>query len=172
MVATAARRGTEGTLLARILEEAYRRRTWNGTNLLQVLRDVGPQEAAWVPPRGKHSIAGIVLHCAYWKHVVRGRLDGQQRKKSFPIAGSDWFDVPTTLSSTDWKGYLVILAREHARLLGTVRALDRAGALGGTGARSRVPQIYGVAMHDVYHTGQIAQVRAQYRRRRARGGSR
>jgi uncharacterized damage-inducible protein DinB len=143
-------------LFLRILDDAYQRKAWHGPNLRGSLRGVTPEEAQWRPGKGRHNIAELAVHCAYWKCTVRRRLTGEKRG-AFPRTGSNW------LSSTDWKDDLRLLAEEHRALMNAVRTA-RAAKL-----RTYERLIYGVAAHDVYHTGQIQLIKrlVSFRRRRA-----
>src|SRR5262249_48741890 len=73
------RRMSNRDLLLRILDEAYERKAWHGTNLRGSLRGVSSDTAAWRPARGRHNIREIAVHCAYWKYTVRRRLTGEKR---------------------------------------------------------------------------------------------
>jgi hypothetical protein len=151
-------------LLLRILEEGYRRATWSGTNLRGTLRGVDARAAGWRPPHAAHSIDDLVRHCAFWKYRVRHRLLGV-RKRSFPLPGSDWFEPADPLTDEQWSADLALLDDEHAALC---RALadhpDDLAYDDDDAGRRLVRQVFGIAMHDMYHAGQIALIRAQRHR--------
>ena len=130
-------------LLLRILDDAYERKAWHGTNLRGSLRGLTAQQALWRPGPGRHNIWELAVHCAYWKYTVRRYLTGEKRG-SFPRSGSNW--LPPGKS---WPDDLRLLAEEHRALRSaiaqaTLRQLTKLEKL-----------IYGVAAHDAYHTGQI-----------------
>jgi uncharacterized damage-inducible protein DinB len=129
-------------LLLRMLDEAYQRKAWHGPNLRGSLRGVSAEEAQRRPARGRHSISELALHCAYWKYIARRRLTGEKRG-AFPRAGSNW------LPSKNWKDDLRLLSDEHRALM------DAVGTASAARLRACERLIYGVAAHDVYHTGQI-----------------
>ncbi len=79
----------------------------------------------------------------YWKYAVRRRLTGEKRG-AFPRKGSNW--VPP---SESWEEDLRLLRDEHHALL---EAIERASQ---QQLEKHLRLIYGVAAHDVYHTGQI-----------------
>ncbi len=54
-------------LLLRLLDEGYDKTGWMDVCLRSTLRQVSAKEAAWPPRPGRHSIAEIVLHIAYYK---------------------------------------------------------------------------------------------------------
>jgi hypothetical protein len=161
MVGTTVRQARDPALLLGILDEAYNRRTWSGTNVRKSLRGITAAGAAWRPPHARHNVAQIVLHLAYWKTVVCGRLD-PERKRPFPLAGSDWFEVPARLGEAQWAHSLKLLADAQRRLRQAVASVDLSDA--SKAGRDRARLAYGIAMHDMYHAGQIAMIRAQHGR--------
>jgi len=144
----------DGSLLLTLLDQAFDRKSWHGTNLRGSIRGMDDGQASWRPAPGRHNIWEIVVHCAYWKYVVRRRLLGEARG-SFPLKGSNWFPRPDGTAS--WKADVDLLARIHRSLRAAVEELDprllRAVPPGGK--VSRFDLIAGVAAHDLYHAGQI-----------------
>jgi uncharacterized damage-inducible protein DinB len=145
-------------LLVRMLHQAYDRKAWHGTNLRGSLRGLTPEQAAWRPGAGGHSIQELALHCAYWKYTVVRRLTGAKRG-SFPLQGSNFFPRPGIPTPQEWKKDLKLLADMHRDLIATVSALRDKDlsrmAPGGTGKMTIEAVVYGVGCHDVYHAGQI-----------------
>jgi hypothetical protein len=150
-------------LLLRIVEEAYRQNTWNGTNLRSSLEHVSAAEADWQPPHARHTIAEIVLHAAYWKFAIRKRMTGD-RRAAFPLEGKDWFEVSGTLEEERWAELVGVLDEEHRRLAAAIEKTQRDLDFGTSAGRELVRKLFGVAMHDAYHTGQIHLIQAQYQR--------
>ena len=66
----------EIALLVEILDRAYNRRSWHGTNLRGSLRGLTPAQLAWRPGKNRHNIWEVVVHAAYWKYAVWRRLTG------------------------------------------------------------------------------------------------
>lgn len=146
----------EIALLLRILDQAYEKKAWHGPNLRGSIRGLTAPQAAWRPRPDRHSIAEIVAHAAYWKYAVRRRLRGDKRG-SFPLKGSNWFPLPVPLSEQVWREYVALLETEHRALRLAVAEL-RPAKLHYTPAGSQISNatlIYGIASHDLYHTGQI-----------------
>ncbi len=156
-------------LLLRIVEEAYRQDTWNGTNLSSSLANVSPGEAGWRPPNALHNIAELVLHSAYWKFAIRTRLAGD-KQATFPLEGTSWFEVAEPLKAERWRELLEVLDDEHAKLCAAIRRSERELQYGTSSGREIVRKLFGVAMHDAYHTGQVHLIQAQYKRAHARSG--
>ncbi len=142
-------------LLLALLAEAYEKKTWHGPNLKQSLKGVTAKQAAWRPGPGRHNIWEVTLHAAYWKYAVRRRIDGGKRG-SFTLKGSNFFARPEkgNLNEAAWSADRKLLELEHRALHGTVVKVLRTGR-----AAKVMPQLYGVAFHDIYHAGQIRLLR-------------
>lgn len=163
----------ELALLLAIVDEAYEKRAWHGPNLKGSLRGVGAREAAWRPGPKRHNIWELALHAAYWKYAVWRRLTGVKRG-SFPLTGSNYFRRPESATEKAWRSDLALLDEQHRRLRETVATLPVL-RLSERSRGTRVPNVtllYGIAAHDVYHTGQIQLVKRLFRDRgpRARRG--
>jgi len=141
-------------LLLANLQEAYDRKAWHGTNLRGSIRSVTAAEAAWRPAPGRHNIAELVVHAAYWKYAVWRALTGAKRG-SFPHKGSNWF-ARDAASDADWSRDLALLGERHRELLAAVTAFDPKKLSHSSGRRYTYSQlISGAAAHDLYHAGQI-----------------
>lgn len=143
-------------LLLRLIDEAYEKKAWHGTNLRGALRGMTPEEALWRPAPGRHNAWELTIHAAYWKYAVRRRLTGEKRG-SFSIKGSNWFDSPSKPDERAWRETVALLDREHRAMRETIAQLPaRKLSVKVKGSKyTNVALIYGVAAHDVYHTGQI-----------------
>jgi hypothetical protein len=145
---------TEELVLA-LIDEAYAKKTWHGPNLRQAIRGVNGKQAAWRPGAGRHNIWEETLHAAYWKYVVRRRIEGWKRG-SFVLKGSNFFPRPEKGKSGEaaWRADKDLLEREHRALRASVENVLKTPR--GT---KLLRHIYGVALHDVYHAGQIRLLR-------------
>ncbi len=139
------------------IDQAFDRKAWHGTNLRGSIRGVSAAQAAWRPAAGRHNIWELVLHTAYWKYAVWRRLTGAGRG-SFPLRGSNWFERPgADRSEAAWRADVRLLHETHAELRRAIAGLEP-GALDrpARGSRQTVRRIlHGIALHDVYHAGQI-----------------
>ena len=142
-------------LVLALLDEAYEKKTWHGPNLRQSVKGVTAQHAAWRPGSGRHNIWEVMLHAAYWKYALRRRIEGGKRG-SFPLKGSNFFLRPEKgkLHEAAWAADKKLLEREHRALRAAVARVLRTSR--GT---KFMPQLYGMAFHDVYHAGQIRLLR-------------
>ncbi len=145
--------------LLAILDQAYNKPSWHGTNLRGSLRRVTPVQAAWRPGSGRHNIWEIAVHAAYWKYAAARRFTGGARG-SFPLKGSNWFRRPVESSSSGdraWAVDLDLLDGMHDALRSAVMRLP-ATELPRTPPGKKVSNfalLSGVAAHDLYHAGQI-----------------
>jgi uncharacterized damage-inducible protein DinB len=149
-------RAAELEHLLAILDQAYNRRSWHGTNLRGSIRGLSPTQAAWRPAARRHNIWELVVHAAYWKYAVRRRLTGEARQ-SFPLKGSNWFPRPDEMTIRAWRGDIALLDQMHRLLLGAVAKLPPGDLDRSTrgSKNSNFALISGVAAHDLYHAGQI-----------------
>ena len=137
-------------LLLANLDHAYAKRGWHGTNLRGSLRGVTVSEALWRPGKGRHNVWELTAHAAYWKYAVRNRLQGGKRG-SFALKGSNWFASPARADADGWRALVKLLDEEHRLLRAAIASMSDADLRDAKKTR----MVYGVAAHDVYHTGQI-----------------
>ena len=142
--------------LLTILDSAYNKRSWHGSNLRGSIRGLAARQAAWRPARHRHNIWELVVHAAYWKYTVVRRFTGGARG-SFPLKGSNWFARDDGADEKGWRQDVALLEEQHRQLRAAVaklsdRELDR------TPRGSKVSNfalLSGIAAHDLYHAGQI-----------------
>ncbi len=150
------------------LDEAFVGPAWHGPSLLGSLRGVRPAGALWRPGPGRHCIWDLVLHCAYWKYVVRRRITGEKRG-SFDRKGSNFFPVPEPADARAWREDLALLRAEHARLRAVVAELPSAAFSNRAGKQWTIGEtVRGAAFHDLYHAGQIQLIKRLQTARRTR----
>jgi hypothetical protein len=144
--------------LVAIIDQAYNRTSWHGTNLRGSLRRVTPAQAAWRPAPGRHNIWEIVVHAAYWKYTVVRRFTGGARG-SFAVKGSNWFRRPEAGAQLDkaWKHDLDLLDDMHAAVRDAVMRLSPKDlpTIPPGKKVSNFALLSGIAAHDLYHAGQI-----------------
>lgn len=143
-------------LLLHLLDQAYDKKAWHGTNLRGSIRGLTIEQVLWRPVAGGHNIWEIVVHAAYWKYIVRRRTLGE-KKGSFPLKGSNWFLRENGLTEKDWKNDVALLDETH-RLLREAVIMIKPAELPLKPAGSKVSNVsilHGIASHDLYHAGQI-----------------
>jgi hypothetical protein len=153
---------TQGLL--EIIDRAYNRRSWHGTNLRGSIRGVTVEDAAWRPGPGRHNVWEIAVHAAYWKYAVWRRLTGE-RRGSFPLKGSNWFERTNPSDAAAWSEDVALLDHTHRRLRDAIAELSprdlRRGARGSQVTTFEL--VAGVAAHDLYHAGQIQLLKRLHR---------
>ena len=156
---------SERALLLRLVDEGYDKAAWHGPNLKAGVRRVPALQAAWRPKTGKHNIAEIAVHCAYWKYAVRRRILGEKRG-SFPLKGSNWLNLPTRLTDKNWREYLKLLDETHAALREAIATAPWTQLTKAARGRAKEVEqfVYGIAMHDTYHAGQIRTLKGLYKK--------
>jgi hypothetical protein len=146
------------SLLLTLIDQAFDRQSWHGTNLRGSIRGLSVADAAWRPAPDRHSIWEIVVHTAYWKYIVRRRILSEA-KGSFPLNGSNWFARPTKRKGAqkEWQSDVKLLVEVHKSMREAVSGL-RDSELNHKPKGSKVSNvalITGIASHDLYHAGQI-----------------
>jgi uncharacterized damage-inducible protein DinB len=142
--------------LLTLVDESYVRKAWHGPNLRGSLRGITSSEALWRPAPNRHNIWEILIHCAYWKYIVRRRITGE-KKGSFPLNGSNWFESPAVLSQSSLRQDIALLDKVHETMVDAITGLSPK-QLSHIPKNSKVTNratIRGIASHDVYHAGQI-----------------
>jgi hypothetical protein len=156
---------TQNTTLLFLLDQAFNRKAWHGTNLRGSIRGLRLEQALWRPARGRHNIWEIVVHAAYWKYAVRRRLLGEKRG-TFAYKGNNWFARSEEQGGDLWKADVALLESEHRKLRDAVMTISpgRLKRACEGGKTTPLVLITGIASHDLYHAGQI-----QFIKRMAKG---
>lgn len=154
-------------VLLRQLHQAFDTRSWHGANLMGALRGLDRSVVAWRPQPGRHNIAELAVHAAYWKYRVF-RLITDAPPRSFELPGSDFFERPGVPTEADWKADVQLLQEWHRRLATAVETLplSRLSHIPGRGRFTCAELIGGAAAHDLYHAGQIQLIKRLYANRR------
>ena len=142
--------------LLAIMDAAYDKQSWHGTNLRGSIRGLTPARAAWRPAPARHNIWELIVHTAYWKYIGLRRLTGGARG-SFPLKGSNWMTRPQEVSARALQSDVALLEQMHRALRAAVAGLlprDLAVTAPGSSV-SNFALLSGVAAHDLYHAGQI-----------------
>jgi hypothetical protein len=143
-------------ILLQIIDESYEMRAWHGTNFCGSIKGLTFDQAAWRPGPVRHNIWEIVVHCAYWKYIVRRRLV-KEKKGSFPLKGSSWFTRPIVATEKAWREDIALLEETHRSMRDAIARQTFSGLKKHpTGSKWTTMQtISGIASHDLYHAGQI-----------------
>ena len=158
MSTTSTTTSTEATTSSgvRVLREGYGGEAWHGPDLKTALTDVSTALAFWRPDPGRHNIAEIALHHAYYVHSVRGRLS-ENAPEPFVLVvgdGEDWFPLSGKDKLT-WKEILATVDRQQGRLATLVSDLEAGRVRSRLSEPERFALVLGITCHAVYHAGQI-----------------
>ena len=121
---------------------------------MELLTDVGWQQAAAKPIAGAHSIWEIVLHVAVWAGVALRRVGGETVE---PTPAEDWPEV-TDAAEDSWRDSVRTLVQRQEALADLTATLTaeqlEADAAGKDDSVYFL--LHGVVQHNLYHAGQIA----------------
>lgn len=143
--------GFPAETLNRVLDEGYGPGAWYGADLRTAIEGVTEALAFARPAPGRHSVAEIALHHAYWATQIAAKLTGSQ-PAPFPLEGEDWFELNDG-SRLAWTAVRATLAAAQARLSQAVQAPSPLGEA------ERFDLVIGITGHAAYHAGQIQLVK-------------
>ena len=138
---------------SRILSEAWGPGAWHGADLKAAIADVTPAVAFWRPAPGRHNIAEIALHHAFFARSVRAKVSGRPAEP-FVLPGEEWFVVDNE-KAIPWSKIQATLDAEQQRLaelVASVETVTMSSPLAGT---ERFNLVLGIACHAIYHAGQV-----------------
>lgn len=152
----------------RVLRESHAGPAWHGPSLRAAVRGLGTAEAAWRPAPGRNSAWELVLHCAFGRHRMLRRLDRALAPRFPRPVPRDWWPDPSGDDDAAWAEDRSLLASYQERLLDAVSTVpaSRLAARRSGQTRTLGAELVGLAMHDVYHAGQIVLLRRLARDRR------
>jgi hypothetical protein len=138
---------------ARVLKEGYGPGAWHGPDLKAALADVSPALAFWRPAAGRHNIAEIALHHAYFIRAVRAELSGQPAEP-FVLKGEEWFGLEDERTLA-WPKVHATVESEQERLSALVAGIEKGSAASPLGEAERLNLVLGITCHAIYHAGQV-----------------
>jgi hypothetical protein len=145
--------GLPAATFTRILEEGYGPGAWYGSDIRAAVGDVTAKTAFKRPAKGRHNIAEVVLHHAYWSEQIAAKLTGAA-PVAFPLDGEDWFDVNDE-KTLAWKEIAATLERSQQRLSQAVSEVAGGARTSPLGEAERFDVVIGITGHAAYHAGQI-----------------
>ena len=147
--------------LLRLLEEAYAGPAWHGPSLRTAIRGLGAAAARRRVAPGRNTPWELVVHCAYSRHLVVARLTGGRGERFPNPVPRKWWPAPSGTGDAAWAADRRLLDETHERLLDTIASLPAARLAARRPGRKMTlgAEAAGVALHDVYHAGQIVLMR-------------
>lgn len=142
---------------SRVLEEAHLPGAWHGPDLHTALADVTAELAFQRPGPGRHNIAEIALHHAFYVHAVRSRIGGTT--EPFVREGDDWFTLANE-HDMPWTEVQRVVSQQYERLAALVEQLDSGQRESPLREGEQFDNIIGITCHAAYHAGQIQLVKA------------
>jgi hypothetical protein len=152
----------ENIPLDRIVKEGYGPGSWHGPDLQSALADIESTLAFWRPAAGRHNIAEIALHHAWYVRSVVEQLRGRPAEP-FPLPCTDWFEMSAEEPIT-WREITELVDRYHEQLATLVRepAPDRSPSP--IPPSERLDMVLGITCHAVYDAGQVQLLKALARK--------
>jgi hypothetical protein len=138
---------------SRVLKEGYGPGAWHGADLKAALADVARPLAFWRPAAGRHNIAEIALHHAYFVRAVRAQVSGLAAEP-FVMTGEDWFEVNDE-RRLSWPDVQAIVATEQQRLAELIGDVEAGRSTSAIPDDERFGLVLGITCHAVYHAGQV-----------------
>ena len=139
--------------LNRILSEGYGPGAWHGADLKRAIARVSPAVAFRRPARGRHNIAELALHHAYYVHAVRGRLTGVA-PEPFVLKGTNFFKLDGKKGLT-WPQVKAVVDDQQQRLAGVVSNIEAGRVRSVRDPAGQLKLVLGITCHAIYHAGQI-----------------
>jgi DinB superfamily len=137
----------------RVLNEGYGPGAWHGPDLKAALGDVASTGAFRRPGPGRHNIAEIAVHHAYYVHSVRERITGAPAEP-FLLEGEDWFELDDE-SALRWPDIQEVVQAEQQKLADVVAAVEAGRIESPLSDAERFDVVLGITCHAVYHAGQV-----------------
>jgi len=144
--------------LTRVLSEGYGPGAWHGADLRAALDGVTPAQALWRPAPGRHNIAEVAIHHAFYVRSVTGRLTGVEQP-AFPFAGEDWFEAADD-GSFSWPSITGLLEHLQQRLVDAAGDIEYGRVKSPLSDAELFGLVLGITCHAVYHAGQIQLIKA------------
>lgn len=145
--------GLPAATFNRILDEGYGPGAWYGSDLRAAIAEVRPKAAFVRPASGRHNIAEVALHHAYWAGQIESKLTGAPAS-AFPLVGEDWFDLDDE-SRLTWTAITSLVDASHQRLSRAVGEIASGARISPLPEAERFDLVIGITGHAAYHAGQI-----------------
>jgi hypothetical protein len=137
----------------RILDEGYGPGAWYGSDLKTAIAGVTRAAAFRRPADGRHNIAEVALHHAYWAGQLTAKLTGGE-PAAFPLPGEDWFDLNDE-STLSWAAIIALVDASQQRLSRTVGEIASGARVSPLSDAEQFDIVIGITGHAAYHAGQI-----------------
>lgn len=133
--------------IAQLFNDAWTEGLW-AASWSKSLDGLTPQQAAWKPAPGRHSIWQIVAHMLFWREDALGRLAGRPQPTEAEVAKLNFPD-PSEPTAAAWEELRRRFAASQQAI--SAKLADPA---------ADVSRLTYMLPHDCYHFGQINYLRA------------
>jgi uncharacterized damage-inducible protein DinB len=155
-------------LLLDLLRYSYDTFAWHGPNLMQALRGLAVQQAAWRPADEAPvwNIHELTLHVADVMQRCSADLFGVPISRE---VNRSEFPLPNMPGEAEWVATLQLLQQSYASLEAGLRAMPASALIdiSSTPGYGRTwtfrDQLHGIALHNTYHAAQIVSLRKRQR---------
>lgn len=137
------------------LQRAFDGAAWHGDAMLQILRNITPEQAACRPLPQAHTIWELVRHIAAWEDVLLKSLRGEPYVM---LHGDDDWPPVGDASAAAWMAEIERLKTITTQLIEAMRSFPESRlheTIPGQNFTFYVA-LHGVVQHNLYHAGQIA----------------
>ncbi len=144
----------------------YDGKPWYGPSIMDVLQDVSTEQAFWRPQPGASSIAELLFHLLAWRRQFLKRVNGDFKFNIELNSTDDWtrYDTPDEAIFKQLKDELI---SSQSAIMAFFKDKSDAFLFEESGATdiTVLHRIDGIMMHDVYHLGQMGQIKALHKKR-------
>lgn len=146
---------SEARVLIDFMDSVFYGPGWHGPELYPTLQALSVAQA--VQPAGPdgYSAWQLVLHCAYWKHVILKRLGASDAP--FERTPDDFPALPDKKDRVAWERDLQLLVDKHEAMKAEVHRLgkEELAQISTDEKFSKESLVLSIAAHDAYHTGHL-----------------
>lgn len=149
--------------IAKILKHVYAAEAWHGPSVKEVLADVTPELAVKRLSPRLHNIAELVIHLTNWRTFTLEKLTGSLTYDIILNSEADW-SVVNELTNEHWQEMLDNLEDTQTELLEIVEKFSPQKINDIVPGRrySFYILLHGIIQHDIYHSGQMAQIKKAF----------
>jgi hypothetical protein len=146
---------SEARVLIDFMDSVFYGPGWHGPELYPTLQSLSIEQALEKAGPDGYCAWQLVLHCAYWKHVILERLGVapgafERTPENFPV-------LPEPADSEAWERDLQLLVDKHEAIKAEVKRLgnNELSELSTDERFSKESLVLSIAAHDAYHTAHI-----------------
>ena len=146
---------SESRVLIDFMDSVFYGPGWHGAELYPTVQSLTVEQALQTAGPDNYCAWQLVLHCAYWKHVILQRLGVTEH--AFERSPEDFPDLPEPSDREAWERDLQLLVDKHEAIKGEVKRLanNELSELSTDERFSKESLVLSIAAHDAYHTAHI-----------------